>query len=207
MGEMKTKGTSSSTGKPNKKRFPSKGQCVWCLEAGHRVSDCPSRKKGIKAKQRPDGNFFKPKGGHNGGGSSDSSPPPQSFQSFCFNIEAKPKVTEWLVDSGCKKHLTPYKDDLAGLKESNIECTFGNNELLKAEGTGDVTVEGYTNKGEKVKIILNNVLYVPGLSQRMLSTGQLRKVDGEYIESDIRGSILIMPDQQTVLPLDKRGDY
>ncbi len=41
----------------------------------------------------------------------------------------------------------------------------------------------------------------------MLSTGQLRKVGSEYIESDIRGSKLIMPDQQTVLPLDKRGDY
>ncbi len=41
----------------------------------------------------------------------------------------------------------------------------------------------------------------------MLSTGQLRKVGSEYIESEIRGSKLIMPDQQTVLPLDKRGDY
>ncbi|MCP3662366.1 MAG: hypothetical protein GY696_07700 [Gammaproteobacteria bacterium] len=194
MGEKKTKGTSSSTEKPNKKWFPSKGQCFGCLQIGYRVSDCPSRKKGVKAKQRPDGSFFKPKGGHNGGDSGDSSPPPQSFQAFSFNVEAKPKVAEWLVDSGCNKHLTPFKGDLAGLKESTIECTFGNNEVRKVKGTGDVTVEGHSDRGENVKIILHDVLYVPGLPQRLLSTGQLRRVGGGFVESDITDSMLIMPD-------------
>ncbi len=206
-GTMPTEAFYSKTAKKGKRWAPWQNQCFWCLEMGHRVADCPSRKKGTKAKQRPDGTSFKPKGGHNGGGSGDNSPPSQSFQSFCFVTEAKGADGGWLVDSGCNRHMTPNREDLTNLQPSNIECTFGNNEKLKAEGTGDVTVEGYTNKGEKVKIILNNVLYVPGLPQRMLSTGQLRKVGGEYIESEIRGSKLIMPNQQTVLPLDKRRDY
>ncbi len=93
------------------------------------------------------------------------------------------------------------------MKDSNIECTFGNNEVLKAEGTGQVEIEGESEKGDKVKLILNNVLYVPGLPQRLLSTGQLRKVGGEFIESNIRKSVLVMPDQQTVIPLRKVWDY
>ncbi len=116
------------------------------------------------------------------------------FRHFPFNVEEKPKVAEWVVDSGCNKHLTPFKGDLAGLKESTIECTFGNNEVRKAKGTGDVTVEGHSDRGEKVKIILHDVLYVPGLPQRLLSTGQLRRVGGGFVESDITDSMLIMPD-------------
>ncbi len=174
---------------------------------GHRISDCPSRKKGLKAKQRPDGTYFQLRDKFNGGENGHISPAPQSFQAFSFNIEAKSKTAEWLVDSGCNKHLTPFKDDLADLRESNMECTFGNNEVLKAEGTGHVKVEGYSDVGDKVKLILHDVLYVPGLPQRLLSTGQLRRVGGEFIESDIRSSVLVMPDQHTALPLRKKRDY
>ncbi len=134
-GTMPTEALYSKTAKKGKRWAPKQNQCFWCLEMGHRVADCPSRKKGIKAKQRPDGTFFKPKDGHNGG---DSSPPPQSFQSFCFNVEANPKVAEWLVDSGCNRHMTPYVHDLERFKDSDITCTFGNNGALKAEGVGDV---------------------------------------------------------------------
>ncbi len=142
---------------------------------GHQVSDCPSRQRGEKAEQRPDGTHYRgwdtPKKVQN----KSSSPAPQSFNAFSFNVEARPKNAGWLVDSGCNKHLTPFKDDLFDLKDSNIECTFGNNEVLKAEGTGEVEIEGESEKGDKVKLILNNVLYVPGLPQRLLSTGQLRR--------------------------------
>ncbi len=49
-------------------------------------------------------------------------------------------------------------------------CTFGNKEELSAECCGEVEIETMTKKGDKVKITLNDVLYIPGLPQRMFST-------------------------------------
>ncbi len=185
----------------------SKAESVfWCLEIGHRVTDYPSRKKGKEAKQRPGGTYFSPKKA-NRGEYKPNSPAPESFQAFSFNVEVKPEKADWLVDSGCNKHLTPYREDIGGLKESKITCTFGNNEVLKAEGMGYVEMEAQTDKQENVKLILNDVLYVPGLPQRMLSTGQLRRSGGGVTESDIVGSTLMMPDRHTTIPLRKKSDY
>ncbi len=62
-------------------------------------------------------------------------------------------------------------------------------------------------KGGHSKIILSNILYVPGLPQRMLSTGQLRRAGGGYIESGLQRSLLVMPDKQTRIPLKQKGDF
>eukprot|EP01084_Bolivina_argentea_P010286 19150_1 len=183
-----------------------RNQCFWCLEIGHRVTDCPSRKKGKEAKQRPDGTYFSPKKA-NRGEYKPNSPAPESFQAFSFNVGVKPEKTDWLVDTGCNKHLTPFREDIGGLKDSKITCTFGNNEVLKAEGIGYVEMEAQTDKQENVKLILSDVLYVPGLPQRMLSTGQLRRSGGRFTESDIVGSTLMMPDRHTTIPLRKKRDY
>ncbi len=46
----------SKTAKKNGKRWtPKHNQCFWCLEVGHRIADCPNKKKGEQAKTRPDG--------------------------------------------------------------------------------------------------------------------------------------------------------
>ncbi len=142
------------SGRPNNKWFPKQNQYFWCLETGHRVIDCPSRKKGQGARQRLDGTYFSQKKKANWGEYKPNSPAPKSFQAFSFNVEAKSEKADWLVDSGCNKHLTPYREDLGGLKDSKIACTFGNNEVLKAEGVGYVEMEAETDKQEKVKLIL-----------------------------------------------------
>ncbi len=190
-----------------KRWTPKQNQCFWCLKMGHGVANCLSRKRGQKAKQRPDGTYFKNVSKADKGDYKSNSPTPQSFQAFSFNVEAKPGGSEWLIDSGCNKHMTPYKEDLRELEDSKIVCTFGNNEVLRAEGIGCVEVDTETEKQERVKIILTDVLYVPGLPQRMLSTGQLRRSGGEFIESDMRKSVLVMPDRHTIVSLRKRGDY
>ncbi len=104
--------------------------------------------------------------------------------------------------------MIPFKEGLDGLKNSEIVCTFGNNSSLNAESSGStsIVVED-ESKSNNVKIILSDILYVPGLPQRILSTGQLRRAGGEYVESGSRGSVLIMPDQHTGIPLTQKGDF
>ncbi len=80
----------------------------------------------------------------------------------------------WLVDSGCNRHMTPNRGDLnfTNLQSSNVECTFGNKDKLRAECYGQAQVDVISDTGNKVKIILDNVLYVPGLPQKMLKCFQ-----------------------------------
>ncbi len=79
---------------------------------------------------------------------------------------------------------------------------------MKAECSGSTSmVVENESKGSHSKIILSNILYVPGLPQRMLSTGQLRRAGGEYIESGLQRSLLVMPDKQTGIPLKQKGDF
>ncbi len=171
----------------------------------------PSKNRGEQAKTRPDGTCFKGEYRGDVGGNTAPNPPTQSFQSFCFNSEAKPEpdgAKDWLIDSGCNRYMTPFKEGLDDLKNSEIVCTFGNTSSLKAESSGStsIVVED-ESKSNNVKIILSDILYVPGLPQRMLSTGQLRRAGGEYVESGSRGSVLIMPDQHTGIPLTQKGDF
>ncbi len=100
--------------------------------------------------------------------------------------------------------MTPNKGELTDLRPSNVECTLGNNEKLRAECCGRAQVETTSEKEDKVKILLNDVLYVPGLPQKMLSTGKLCESGGEFLQSTRRKSVLmIMPDSKTRITLCK----
>ncbi len=176
-------------------------QCFWCLNFGHVVQDCPSRKRGEDPKLRPDGSKYK-------GQFEKGKPNPKSFQSFCFVSQAGQRPGgPWLIDSGCNKHMTPVKQDLSNCRPSNIVCTFGNKEELRAECCGEAEIETMTKKGDKVKIMLNDVLYIHGLPQRMFSTEKLCTFGGEFLQSERRQSMLVMPDAKTKIPLIKKGEF
>ncbi len=133
VGGKRTKGVGTWKRKPSKKWFPKKDRCFWCLEDGHRITDCQRRQRGEKVKQRPDGTYYKGRSWTSKDQGKSNPTEPQSFQSFSFNVEASSGESEWLVDSGCNKHLTPFKEDLEGIKDSNITCTFRNKMRPRAE--------------------------------------------------------------------------
>eukprot|EP01084_Bolivina_argentea_P143153 251440_1 len=188
-GREPTAGAFFSRNKPKRWATEKKGwkvqpnQCFWCLNFGHMVQKCPSREKGEDPKPRPDGSLYKgrfPKGGEG----------TKSFQSFCFVSEAnRPPGGPWLVDSGCNRHMTPVKGDLSNMQPSNIEYTLGNKEKLSAKCSGEAQLKTTSEGGRKVKIILNDVLYVPGLPQRMFSTEKLCRHGGEFLQSARRQSV------------------
>ncbi len=186
---------------PWKERWnPEQERCYGCHGLGHMVRNCPNKDKGEGPKVRP--NKYQYKGRH-----ILDEKDTQSFQSFCFVAEAQGTDRGWLVDSGCNRHMTPIREDLTNLQPSNIECTFGNNEKLKAEFCGQAQIDITQETGNKVKILLDDVLYVPGLPQKMLSTGKLCRAGGEFLQSSHRQSVLIMPDSKTRITLHKKGEF
>ncbi len=93
------------------------------------------------------------------------------------------------------------------MRPSNVECTFGNKEKLSAERSGEAAVEAISKNGDKVNIILSDVLYVPGLPQRMFSTEKMCRSGGEFLQSARRQSVLVMPNTETTIPLTRRGEF
>ncbi len=174
---------------PQRKKIswrPERDQCLWCLKKGHHIADCRSKVNGEPSRIRPDGSRFEDL----------CKREPQetvSFATQCFTAQTPrnggEKQQSWLVDSGCNRHMTPFKDDFKDLKVDNTPCRFGNNRTSKAEGKGCVVVNCEEEDGGKENIMLNNVLYMPLLPYRILSTPCLRKAGGRYTDSPDGGEI------------------
>ncbi|CAJ2628037.1 unnamed protein product [Trifolium pratense] len=80
------------------------------------------------------------------------------------------KNEEWFLDSGCSNHMTPHREWLTNFdasKRSSIKLADGRK--LAAEGIGNIVIK--SKKGGKV--IISEVLYVPGMNCNLLSLGQL----------------------------------
>lgn len=76
---------------------------------------------------------------------------------------------KWLIDSACTNHMTFDRDLFKELDTSFIsKVKIGNGEYIAAEGKGTVAIE--TLKGTK---FIREVLFVPDVSQNLLSVGQL----------------------------------
>ncbi|XP_019251087.1 PREDICTED: uncharacterized protein LOC109230005 [Nicotiana attenuata] len=88
---------------------------------------------------------------------------------FVATILSTKKSDFWLIDSGCKNHMT-YDRNL--FKEftsiGNKKVRIGNGDYILAKGKGTVAIP--TNSGTKK---ISDVLYVPDIDQNLLSVGQL----------------------------------
>ena len=80
-------------------------------------------------------------------------------------------LSQWLIDSGCSTHMTPFAEDLITDHESTdsvVEVANGNIVKAKKRGTALVQIIDIdTNKA--YNIYLEGVLHVPGISRRLFS--------------------------------------
>lgn len=77
----------------------------------------------------------------------------------------------WLIDSGCTSHMTRHLSVFSQLDEfDQPKVKLGNGEVVQARGRGRIQVK--TQKGTK---FVSDVLYIPELSQKMLSVAQWLK--------------------------------
>uniref|UniRef100_A0A2N9EI16 Integrase catalytic domain-containing protein n=1 Tax=Fagus sylvatica TaxID=28930 RepID=A0A2N9EI16_FAGSY len=92
-----------------------------------------------------------------------SQPLEQAFQS-------KETQDTWFLDSGCSSHMTMNSKSFVELDRSYSSVVkLRDGKLKKVEGKGTIAVN--TNGGNRK--FIHDVLYVPSLSQNLLSVGQL----------------------------------
>ena len=76
------------------------------------------------------------------------------------------ELSEWLIDSGCSNHMTPFADNLISditKSKSLVEVANGNIVEVPKKGTALIRiVDVQTNK--TFYMLLEDILYIPGLS-------------------------------------------
>ncbi|CAI7865636.1 unnamed protein product [Closterium sp. NIES-54] len=95
----------------------------------------------------------------------------EDFQTVAAAVQANPMAV--LLDSGCSHHLMGTKAvfvDMAPSDGVKHVCGF-NGELQPVEGCGTVNLQGEAGK----RILIPDVLYVPGVHANLLSAGELKE--------------------------------
>ncbi|KAJ9526218.1 hypothetical protein QJQ45_009690 [Haematococcus lacustris] len=96
--------------------------------------------------------------------------------SNAMSVVSKPLLRgEWLVDSGCSRHLTPHRDILQGYEPLPVPHTIicGNGSTMAATGQGSVQFRGAGGE-----LTLLNVLHVPAAEGSLVSVGKATRAGG-----------------------------
>lgn len=89
------------------------------------------------------------------------------FTVSCFHNQET--SNSWLIDSGCTHHMSFNATLFKELDESySSKVKVGNGNIMEVKGRGTIAIP--TRSGIK---LIQNVLYVPDLSQNLLSVGQM----------------------------------
>ena len=81
-----------------------------------------------------------------------------------------PRDTEWWIDSGASQHMTPDKRGIANYCtfEFSLKLNLADDSVLRFYGKEDVPLS-VSNGTENVNIVLNDVLYLPKLQNKLFS--------------------------------------
>lgn len=163
-------GDSGAAFSGTKKHANNKFKCFGCKQEGHKLSECPSKKK--KASNRSE--------------KSNRSKANVAEQSgVCFvgvsmgNVAPlEPRRVQWFIDSGCSGHLVNEKslfNDLKPLKSPVEIAIVKNGESIVAKYTGNVTVISDVN-GKLIECTVKNVVYVPELRCNLFSVMRVDEI-------------------------------
>ncbi|GAU50483.1 hypothetical protein TSUD_409690 [Trifolium subterraneum] len=76
----------------------------------------------------------------------------------------------WFLDTGCSNHMTSHKEWLIDINPSKkSKVRFADDRTLHAEGMGKMVI----TRDDGKNVIMEDVLYVPGMKSNLLSIGQL----------------------------------
>ncbi|OWY92187.1 polyprotein, partial [Phytophthora megakarya] len=86
---------------------------------------------------------------------------------------------EWLIDSGATAHMTPHRADLFEYEtlDTGIEVTIADGKKLRVVGRGTVRLTGL----DSVRIMMEELLYIPGLDRWLLAIALGKKADKAYL--------------------------
>ena len=112
-------------------------------------------------------------------------------ESIDFSCYVLRENSEWLIDSGCNRHVTSYLEDYVSyqrfVKPGNAE--IANKQELPILGMGIVIFKHYHTDGTHINMRLYNVLYVPNASRCFYSTGAATQKGCEARETRLTNKI------------------
>ena len=131
-------------------------QCRWCKQLGHVEKVC--KNKGARVQQAHQAHLPEDEVQQN---------EEKLFVATCF--AASSSSDSWLVDSGCTNHMTHNEKMFKHLDRTFVsKVKIGNGDFVAVHGKGEVAVD--TPSGIK---LISDVLYVPEISENLLSVGQM----------------------------------
>ena len=103
------------------------------------------------------------------------------------------EVMEWIIDSGCTRHMTPYRHLFYSYERltEHIPIMTGSNKMVYAVGKGTIHLTSELN----YRIKLDDVLYVPGLTVNLMSVAACMRRGGKT--ETLRNMIVV---SQYVIP-------
>ncbi|KAG6481465.1 hypothetical protein ZIOFF_058069 [Zingiber officinale] len=153
-----------------------KGNCYVCKKAGHESKDCHFRCRRCKIPNHSERDcYYKNKQQQQQSSQSTvnfskENESKQVFYSYFNTVEDMNEV--WFLDSGYRNHVTGNKEHFVEIDNSyNSLLELGDSKKLKIEGKGVVAIKAAN--GEEKQI--NDVVYSPGITQNLLSIGQMMK--------------------------------
>lgn len=153
---------------------PSKGKCFYCGKKGHIKAHCYKRKND-EARRNGQGQQLSAQDRHEQHGAlalsaTESSELPSSSSNGST-------LQRWVLDSGASRHMTPHEDILLNKRSltDNIMVTFGNGGKGSPAAVGDVLLET-----SKRTLALQDVLYIPGLTENLFSVRHATKNGADF---------------------------
>jgi len=154
-----------------KKKDHSSLTCHYCNKKGHIKPDCRKRKKDEEKKKEDSGSS-----GSSGSKAANThvlveaaasiTEVNDDFTAALYTADAK---SRWMMDSGATHHITPCRSDFKDYSLTNGTIRLGDKSTVDQIGVGTVVFkspQGY-------EITLSNVLHVPAVKTRFLSTRAL----------------------------------
>jgi len=85
-------------------------------------------------------------------------------------------LNNYLPDSGATQHMTPRLADLVDAVEGqNLGVEVADGHVIKCTTTGKIKVRMLDDNGERLEVMLTDVMYVPGLSRRLFSVAKFAR--------------------------------
>ncbi|GFZ19218.1 hypothetical protein Acr_27g0009570 [Actinidia rufa] len=153
--------------KSSDRRQLAKDECAYCHQKGHWKDKCP-----IKEKKEPKANVAQNKN------EDEDLDAVLTVSSFTNHSD------EWILDSGCSYHMSPYRDLFSSLEEFDGGIVLmGNDNACKTRGIGTIRLKMFDGTIR----VLTDVRYVPDLKKNLLSLGTL---DSKGYKVTMEGGIL-----------------
>lgn len=135
-----------------------KVSCFFCKKRGHLKKDYLKHKR-WKAKQEKENK-----------GSEDKA-------NFCFMVNSANSIKrQWLIDSGASSHMVYSRDFFKSFQPLESTVSLARNDITaKALWTDRGVIKCLNEKGNPVDITLTDVLYIPTITNNLISVRRITK--------------------------------